>query len=137
MAVLMAGIQGGAIRPLVERFGERKLTVFGLALLAGSLLTVPFMPGVGLTLLPLALSAVGRGVGQPPILSLVSMTATPATRGSVMGTFQSSASLGRMFGPAAAGILYGFFREGPFLLAGALIFAACLIALGLPKDRSS
>ena len=133
----MAGIQGGAIRPLAARFGERKLTVFGLALLAGSLLAVPFMPSVGFTLFPLALSAVGRGVGQPPILSLVSMTGTPATRGSVMGTFQSSASLGRMFGPAAAGILYGFDHKGPFVLASALMLTACLISIGLPKDRST
>jgi DHA1 family tetracycline resistance protein-like MFS transporter len=137
MAVLMAGIQGGAIRPLAERYGERKLMLFGLALLAGSLLTVPFMPTVGVTLLPLALSAVGRGVGQPPILSLVSMTATAQTRGSVMGTFQSSASLGRVFGPAAAGVLYGVSHAGPFVLASALIFAACLMAVNLPKGNRS
>ena len=136
MAVLMVGIQGSAIRPLAERFGERKLALFGLALLACSLLMVPFMPTVGLTLLPLALSAVGRGVGQPPILSLVSMTATPATRGSVMGTFQSSASLGRVFGPATAGVLYGFSHASPFVLASALMIIAWLIAVGLPVDRS-
>jgi MFS family permease len=137
MAVLMAGIQSSAIRPLTERFGERKLALFGLALLAGSLLMVPFMPTVGLTLLPLALSSVGRGVGQPPILSLVSMTATPATRGSVMGTFQSSASLGRVFGPAAAGVLYGFSHAGPFVLASVLMLAAWLMATRLPTNRST
>ena len=137
MAVLMAGIQGGAIRPLAERFGERKLMLFGLALLACSLLTVPFMPTVGLTLLPLALSAVGRGVGQPPILSMVSMTATSASRGSVMGTFQSSASLGRVFGPAVAGLLYGVSHTTPFVLASALMIAAWLMAVGLPEDRSN
>jgi MFS family permease len=136
MAVLMAGIQSGAIRPLAERFGERKLILFGFALLACSLLTVPFMPTVGLTLLPLALSAVGRGVGQPPILSLVSMTATPASRGSVMGTFQSSASLGRVFGPAVAGVLYGFSHTSPFVLASALMVTAWLMAVRLPEDRS-
>ncbi len=132
----MAGIQSSAIRPLVDRFGERKLALFGFALLSCSLLTVPYMPNVGLTLLPLALSAVGRGVGQPPILSLVSMTATPATRGSVMGTFQSSASLGRIFGPAMAGLLYGIYHAGPFVLASALMLTACLLAGGLPKQRS-
>jgi MFS family permease len=137
MAVLMAGIQGGAIRPLAQRFGERKLMLFGLALLACSLLTVPFMPTVGLTLLPLALSAVGRGVGQPPILSLVSMTATSASRGSVMGTFQSSASLGRVIGPAVAGFLYGISHATPFVLASALMIAAWLMAVGLPEDRSN
>jgi DHA1 family tetracycline resistance protein-like MFS transporter len=137
MAVVMAGIQGGAIRHLAARLGERKLTVFGLAMLSGSMLTIPFMPTIGLTLLPLALSAVGRGVGQPPILSLVSMTATAETRGSVMGTFQSSASLGRVFGPAAAGVLYELSHAGPFVLASALMLAACVMAVGLPKDRSA
>ena len=53
-----------------------------------------------------------------------------------MGTFQSSASLGRVFGPAAAGALYGFSHAGPFVLASVLMLAAWLMAVGLPKDRS-
>jgi hypothetical protein len=35
-----------------------------------------------------------------------------------------------------AGVLYAVSHAGPFVLAGALIFAACLMALGLPKDNS-
>ena len=135
MAVLLGGVQGGAIRPLAARFGERNLALGGFALMAVSLFAVPFMPTVGWTLLPLALSAIGRGIGQPPILSLVSMTAAPTERGSVMGTFQSSASLGRVFGPAAAGALYAFYQAGPFVLAAGLLCAAWLIAIALPKAR--
>jgi MFS family permease len=135
MAVLLGGVQGGAIRPLAARFGERNLVLGGFALMAVSLFAVPFMPTVGWTLLPLALSAIGRGIGQPPILSLVSMTAAPTERGSVMGTFQSSASLGRVFGPAAAGALYALYQAGPFVLAAGLMCGAWLIAIALPKAR--
>jgi MFS family permease len=135
MAVLMGGVQGGAIRPLAARFGERKLALAGFSLMAVSLLAVPFMPTVGWTLLPLALSAIGRGIGQPPILSLVSMTAAPAERGSVMGTFQSSASLARVLGPTAAGALYALNEGGPFVLAAGLMFVVWLIAIRLPKVR--
>ena len=137
MAVLMGGIQGGAIRPLAARFGERTLALAGFALMAISLLAVPFMPTVGWTLLPLALSAVGRGIGQPPILGLVSMTAAANERGSVMGTFQSSASLARVIGPATAGALYALYQAGPCVLAGGLMFVAWLIVIGLPQVRAS
>jgi DHA1 family tetracycline resistance protein-like MFS transporter len=137
MAVLMGGVQGGAIRPLAARFGERKLALGGFALMAVSLFAVPFMPTVGWILLPLALSAIGRGIGQPPILSLISMTASPSERGSVMGTFQSSASLARVVGPTAAGVLYALYQGGPFVLAGALLVVALLIVIRLPKVSES
>jgi len=137
MAVLMGGIQGGAIRSLAARFGERKLALTGCGIMAGSLLAVPFMPTIGWVLLPLALSAIGRGIGQPPIVSLVSMTAAPSERGSVMGTFQSSASLARVLGPAAAGALYSLYEGGPFVLAAVLLFIACLIVIRLPKVHES
>jgi predicted MFS family arabinose efflux permease len=133
MAILMGGVQGGAIRPLAARFGERKLAFGGFAIMAVSLLAIPFMPTISWVLLPLALSAIGRGIGQPPILSLVSMTAAPSERGSVMGTFQSSASLARVLGPAAAGALYALYQGGPFVLAAGLMFVACLLAIRLPE----
>jgi DHA1 family tetracycline resistance protein-like MFS transporter len=133
MAVLMGGVQGGAIRPLAARFGERRLALAGFALMGVSLLAVPFMPSVGWIMLPLALSSIGRGIGQPPILSMVSMTASASERGSVMGTFQSSASLASVLGPATAGALYALYQGGPFVLAAILMFVAWLIVIGLPK----
>jgi MFS family permease len=65
------------------------------------------------------------------------MTASASERGSVMGTFQSSASLARVLGPAAAGALYTFHQAGPFVLAASLLFVAWLIVIRLPKTRGS
>jgi MFS family permease len=135
MALIMIAIQGGAIRSLAARFGERKLTLMGFPMMAGALLVFPFVPSVGLLLIPLAVCAVGRGIGQPPLVSLVSMQATPSTRGSVMGTFQSSASLGRVFGPVIAGVLYQISNAGPFVLASGLLIAAVIVTTGLPKTK--
>ncbi|MEM8931965.1 MAG: MFS transporter, partial [Acidobacteriota bacterium] len=95
MGVLSAGVQGGAIRPLAARFGERRLLLAGTMILAPCLAAVPFMPSIPLLILPLAISSLGRGLVHPSLLSLVSRAAAANERGAVMGTFQSSASLAR------------------------------------------
>ena len=125
LAVAMGVVQGG-MRRLVPRFGEVRLVLLGCALLAVSFVAIPAMPSVALLLAPLGLSAVGRALAQPSMMGLVSLAATPATRGQVMGTFQSMASLARVFGPAAAGALYGLHRAAPFWLAGGLTLLALL-----------
>jgi MFS family permease len=135
MAVLMVGIQGGAIHSLAARYGERKLTLIGFPVMAASLLAFPFIPSVGWILIPLAFCAIGRGVGQPPLVSLVSMEATPTNRGSVMGTFQSSASLGRVFGPVIAGLLYQLSHAAPFVFASGMLVVAVAIAVGLAHKK--
>ena len=71
------------------------------------------------------------------MLSLVSMSAAASERGSVMGTFQSSASLARVLGPTAAGAFYALHHGGPFVLAAGLMFVSWLIVIRLPKVRGS
>jgi MFS family permease len=118
MAVVMGIVQGG-MRKLAPLIGEARLALAGSALMALSFAAIPEMPSVGLLLAPLALSAIGRALAQPSMLGLVSLAATPATRGQVMGTFQSMASLARVFGPATAGVLYARGVALPFWLASA------------------
>lgn len=131
MAVIMVGIQGGAIRGLSRRFGEYRLLVVGSALLAASCAALPFMPSVALLLLPLAMSSVGRGIAQPSMLSLVSAATTEQNRGLVMGGFQSSASLARVAGPLAAGALFELRFWSPFVAAGVMMVLVVGTAAGL------
>ena len=135
MALIMAAVQGGAIRRLVEDFGERWLIHAGSALLAGSIVAVPWMPTVGLLLVPLAVASVGRAMVYPSLLGLVSVAAAPEERGLVMGAFQSSASLARVVGPLAAGALYDAYFASPFLLAGVLMASVFAVAGGLRSAR--
>ena len=131
MALIMAAIQGGAIRRLAERFGERRLIFGGSALLAISLAAVPWMPAVALLLVPLAVASIGRALVYPSMLGLVSISAAAEERGLVMGAFQSSASLARVLGPLVAGALYDVHIASPFVLAGALMVPVAAIAGGL------
>jgi DHA1 family tetracycline resistance protein-like MFS transporter len=132
MAVVMGGVQGGGIRALAARFGERSLLYAGAVLMAVAFVGIPFAPSVGLLLAPLAVSAVGRGICQPSMMSLVSSFATPATRGQVLGTFTSRASLARAIGPLPAGLLFDVWMGGPFFVAAALLVAMLACCTGFP-----
>ena len=132
MAIVMVGIQGGGMRSLVARHGEKTLLVAGIALMALSFAMVPWAPVVGLLMLPLIGSAIGRAISQPSMMGLASFQASAANRGAVMGTFQSSASMARVLGPLAAGALYDWSDAAPFLLASALLVAALATTVALP-----
>ncbi len=133
MAIVMGGIQGGGMKPLSARYSEKQLAVTGSLLLGLGFVLLPSAPTWAVLLLPLALAAVGRAITQPPLMSLTSMAATSDTRGVVMGTFQSSASLARVVGPVLAGLLYDLAEPGPFYLAAALMGLAFLLSRRLPE----
>jgi len=137
MALVMASIQGGAIRRLAARFGETTLVVFGVALMGVCFAAMPWPGAVGLLLLPLVGSAMGRAVSQPSMLGLVSFETTHTTRGAVMGVFQASASAARVVGPLAAGALYDWERPAPFLLASLLMAFALATANALRRRPAS
>ena len=132
MALTMGAIQSGAIRPLAARYGERNLLLFGAALMAVAFVAIPFSDTVALLLVPLLVSAVGRGIAQPSMLSMASSYATPTTRGAVMGMFSSRASLARALGPAPAGLLFDRWEAAPFLLAAGLLVVALALSTRLP-----
>jgi MFS family permease len=132
MAVVMGGVQGGGMKALSARFPERTLVIGGSALLALAFFALPEMPTVALLVVPLVVAAVGRGVAQPALMSLASIAAPAAERGAVMGAFQAAASLARVLGPLAGGLLYDVSRAGPFLLGGVLLVGVVGIARGLP-----
>src|SRR5262249_51550565 len=134
MAVIMVAIQGGMIKRLVMRFGEKLLLSAGGVLMAVAFFFVPPSHAVGLLLIPLAVSAVGRGIGQPSLMSLVSRGGDEKIRGSGLGTVQSSASLARVLGPLIAGILYDRGQALPFFLAGALLILVFALSLDIPID---
>lgn len=131
MALIMVAIQGGLIRSLTQKYGENLLLISGSLLLAGAFAFVPSSPTVTLLLLPLGFASVGRGIGQPALMSLASKKSSSHNRGAVMGTFQASASLGRVFGPVVAGALFDQGIPFPFYLAAILMAAVFVLALNL------
>jgi DHA1 family tetracycline resistance protein-like MFS transporter len=118
LAVLM---QGGGVRVLVPRFGETKVAGIGILVYVAGLVTVAFAPSMAVTGLGLALCGTGVGAFNPSASSLASKQAQVHDRGSVMGTYQSSASLARVIGPFVAGPIYGALGPSAPFLVGACV----------------
>ena len=117
-------VQGGWIRKLVPRHGERKLLLAGLGINLITLLLFPFGPAYWtyfILALPLAL---GSSLVNPTLSSLISKSAGAQEQGSVLGISQGLGSLARALGPFC-GLLT--FQIRPFLP----YFIASLISIAL------
>jgi MFS family permease len=127
VGLLSAAMQGGLIGPLTRRFGEERLMLGGLVLIALGLLVLPFAREIPLLVLAMTFLALGMGAMQPSLNSLISRRAAPERQGEVMGVAQSVGALSRVLGPIIAGALFsGLGRNSPFLW-GALLVALALL----------
>src|SRR5205085_9914748 len=89
VGIISATLQGGLIGTLTRFFGEERLLFCGLAAIGAGLLTVPFsrsLAAVGVAVTALAL---GMGLMQPSLNSLISRRAGREEQGEVLGVSQS------------------------------------------------
>lgn len=135
--ICMAVVQGLLLGRLAHRFGEARLVLAGvLALMAGFLL-VPQAAAAWWLLIPaFALLALGQGITNPSLQSLVSRIAPADWKGGALGAAQAAASMGRILGPVWAGFAFvAIGRDWPFL-GGALLLAPIFV-LALYAGRRS
>ena len=131
IGIVMAGIQGGGIGRLTRRFGEGRILLAGAALLTVGLVALPFSPVVAVMLVAATVLAVGYGLSQPVLNSLISKESALIGAGLVMGVSQSASSLARIAGPLLSGA--GFAAGGlsaPFLIGGGLMLPVLYLATG-------
>jgi MFS transporter, DHA1 family, tetracycline resistance protein len=135
VGVLSAILQGGLIGRLTQLFGEERLLFCGLALIGAGLLTLPFARSLAVLAPAISALAVGMGLTQPSLNSLISRRAGRDEQGEVLGVSQSVGSLSRVLGPAAAGFFFGEFgRNAAFFWGAVLVVAALLVALKLIRS---
>ena len=133
VGVLSAVMQGGLIGRLTARFGEEKLLIAGLSLIALGLLAIPLAHDLPVLVVAVSCLALGMGAMQPSLNSLISRRAGADEQGEVMGVAQSIASLSRVLGPLLAGALFaGLGRDAPFLAGMALVVVAAALGFGIP-----
>jgi DHA1 family tetracycline resistance protein-like MFS transporter len=124
-------VQGGMIRPIVQRIGDKKTFVAGLVFsavgLAAAALTHSVLVFV-FTLVPLSL---GMGFGMPTISSLVSHAAGAHEQGRLQGAASAIESLSRTLGPVWGTLLLARFGEAsPYVSAAVCMVLTALLALG-------
>jgi DHA1 family tetracycline resistance protein-like MFS transporter len=126
VAVIM---QGGLVRVLVPRIGERRLAQAGIASYVAGLLLVA-LAGDSLMAAALGLLFCGAGMGafSPSASALASRQSHGGNRGAVMGTYQAATSLARVIGPFVAGPVYVFWgANSPFIAAACITAPAALL----------
>ena len=129
IGLIMVGVQGGAVGPLVRKFGERRLIVAGILLMSAGLLLLPWATLWWLLLPALALLALGSGIHNPSSLGLLSLLADDGSQGGTSGVYRSFGALARTLGPVAGPWLFGSTGiESPFWVAGVLMLTALLPA---------
>jgi MFS family permease len=131
VGVLMVLIQGGAIRPLVKKFGEPPLVLAGVGLMALGFLTFAFAPKLWILMIgPMVPIAVGSGLNSPAIRALISRKAASTNQGATLGISASFDSLARATGPAAGGWLYANVSQAaPYWCAGIVMTIALIFAV--------
>ena len=127
MGVVTVLVQGGAIRPLVKRFGEKKLFLAGNLLLMLGLAVLPFASTEKMLAAALALMGLGASLNGPTLISLISKTAPPKEMGRTLGSSQGLSALGRVIGPTWGGWLFSFSPKAPFLMTAGVVFVTALI----------
>ena len=129
--VLGAIIQGGFIRPIVHRLGDKTTFIIGVVCGALGLVAATLahsVPMLAVSLVPLAF---GIGFGHPTMSALVSRAAHGKEQGRVQGAASAMESLGRTIGPVWGNASLQRFGEGvPYLSAAGFLVVALLMVLG-------
>ena len=118
------------IGPLVARYGEARVIVIGLVLLALSMLLQPVlrMPVTGVLLMGLLMT--GHSLAFPSAGALLSRETPPERQGSIMGLLMASNAVGRIVVPPLFGLLYGQVgHDVPWYAGAAMIALVVLVGL--------
>src|SRR5690606_2920812 len=114
--------------PLVARFGEPRVIVLGLGILALSMLLQPVIraPVAGVLLMGLLMT--GHSLTFPTAGALLSRNLPPDRQGGTMGLLMASNAVARIVAPPLFGLAYGELgQDAPWYLGAGII---ALVALG-------
>lgn len=129
IGLLLVTVQGGLIGPITGRIGTRKalqsgllLNIAGLALLSAATSWFVLVPA-------LALLTFGQGLVAPNLTSIVSTSVPDGQRGEALGFQQGVNAVGRIAGPALAGVLFDHVAIGAPYVVGAILCGVALLTL--------
>ena len=133
IGLILAFVQGGIVRRMAPKYGERVLSQVGIGLLPiGFLCVGSWQTETGLYV-GLAFLAIGSALAMPCLSSLISRYSPAEVQGRVLGAYRSVGSLARACGPLIGGVLY--FRFGsvsPYAVGAVFLLLPLLLSFKLP-----
>ncbi len=136
-------VQGGMVRPVVRRFGERRAALTGIGFGALGFLVYALAPNGTMLMVGVPVMALW-GLSAPALQGLMSARLGPSEQGKLQGANTGLMGLAGLFGPllftkvfaAAIGPGSGMHLPGaPMLLATGLMIGAFVLALRVAKAK--
>jgi MFS family permease len=134
--LVIALVQGGLVRRLVPRLGERRVARAGLVVLVPGFAAIGLAQSAFVLYAGVFLMAVGSALAMPALSSLASRYAPDDRQGLALGTNRSMGALARAVGPLASSLLY--WKAGSaasYWIGAALLLWPILLCFGLPPVR--
>ena len=130
VGVMAAIVQGGLVRRVVRRYGERRTVLLGLGIAVAGYVIYGLAGHAWILLAAVVVSSLG-GVAGPAIQGIVTGSVDPSEQGAVQGSLTSLISLTSIFAPLiSTGLFSTFSGEGAVVeLPGAPFFACALFSL--------
>ena len=126
--------QGGIVRRMVPRYGEKRVLLAGIASVFAGLLLVGLARSTSGLYTGLGAIGLGAGLTNPSISALVSLYSAAGRQGRMLGVFRSLGALARGIGPLVACLFYWWQGSTEtYLLAALVLLAPWIMALPLPK----
>jgi MFS family permease len=136
VGLIIALVQGGLVRRLVPRLGERALVRFGLLVNGPGFLLLAEAQSSFVLYLGLAFMAIGSAFLMPCMSALVSRYSPPQSQGLSMGVFRSMGSLSRAAGPLLGAFLFWKYgSSAPYWAATGILLIPIGMAVQLPKPK--
>ncbi len=138
IGVLIAIVQGGVVRRIAPKYGERRLATVGLAMLIPGLFLVGSCQTETRLYGGLFLLAVGSSLVTPCLTALVSLYTPEDRQGESLGVFRSVGSLARAIAPLIAAMVYWRYgSQWPYFGSGLLMLLPLGLLFGLPTPGAS
>ncbi len=122
-------VQGGFVRRMAPRLGEKRLTLAGIVFMALSFLLIAAIIRQSSFFVALGFMSIGSGLVFPCLVALVSLHAGSAEQGRYLGLFRSAGALARAIGPILAALLYYCLGSSVTYAVGAAVLILPLMLL--------
>ncbi len=136
--IISSLIQGGFIRLLSEKISEKFLIVIGTFSMAFGLGLIPYGGNIWGLAFVLVFQAIGTGILQPTVLSMISKYSPDKEQGAILGINQSLSALARVLGPLWGGFSYEMIGyQFPFLTGGIIMLFTFLFSVSKLRVQKS
>lgn len=129
-------VQVAVMRGVAARVGEKRLIVAGALILTVTLFGIAMAQSLLWIEILSAFIAIGNGILNPCLSSLISQAASRSNRGTVSGAQQGIGSLARIVAPPINNYMVGVNTAIPFIASGCLMSVALALSIRLKQPRA-